>query len=263
METSVISKKRLTATIISGALAISGASFGATSATATPTANLATRQLVAKKSFSGGTVTISGTKKVGKTLTAKVSGLHPDYNSGVKYKYQWLQNGSAISGANGKTYKLKSADAGKQISVKVAATKDGYEAKVMKSAQTASISTGNSTTNKPSGGTYADGSRAHPYSFDHVFKLDGFEVKFTDIDGDHIYYNVRNVDNSRADIYYDYWNIYCLSNSDRTTFVGTLDSGAIDRGVTAYGRSEADSCIRYPGLLFIAYSGGHQTFLRP
>ena len=67
--------------------------------------------------------TISGTAKVGKTLTAKVTAWKP---TKVTMTYQWLRDGKAISKATKSTYKLTNADAGKKLSVKVTGTKSGY-----------------------------------------------------------------------------------------------------------------------------------------
>ena len=81
--------------------------------------------------------TISGTRTVGKALTAK-----RDTSTTPKadrVSYQWLRNGSKISGAKSSTYKLKSADKGKKISVKVTAKKK-YYATVAKTSATKKIS---------------------------------------------------------------------------------------------------------------------------
>ncbi|MDR0483442.1 MAG: hypothetical protein LBH13_09885 [Cellulomonadaceae bacterium] len=75
------------------------------------------------KTFKKGSVTISGTFKVGKKLTAKPKSFSP----APTYKYQWLRNGQKISGATKSTYKVTSKDKGKKISVKVTATKSGYK----------------------------------------------------------------------------------------------------------------------------------------
>ncbi|MFC7767132.1 hypothetical protein [Leucobacter soli] len=64
-----------------------------------------------------------GTAKVGRTLTAKASGWSPKPS---KIRYQWYRNGKAISGATKTKYRLKSADAGKKITVRVAPTRTGY-----------------------------------------------------------------------------------------------------------------------------------------
>lgn len=66
---------------------------------------------------------ISGTAKVGKTLTVKPSTWKP---SGTKLSYKWLRNGEPVNGATGKTYKLTVADLGAVISVSVAGSKSGY-----------------------------------------------------------------------------------------------------------------------------------------
>ncbi|MDF1487708.1 hypothetical protein [Tessaracoccus caeni] len=67
---------------------------------------------------------ISGTAKVGKTLTAKPGTWSP---SGVKLSYQWMRNGTAIKGVTTSTYKVSRSDAGKKIAVKVTGKKSGYK----------------------------------------------------------------------------------------------------------------------------------------
>ncbi|MDF1488875.1 hypothetical protein [Tessaracoccus caeni] len=66
---------------------------------------------------------ISGTAKVGKTLTAKPGTWKP---SGVTLSYQWYRDGKKIEGATKKTYKLTKSDKGKKIVVKVKGKKSGY-----------------------------------------------------------------------------------------------------------------------------------------
>jgi hypothetical protein len=66
--------------------------------------------------------TLTGSAKVGKTLTVN-HGVWSPAASG--YKYQWLRNGKAISGQTSKTYKAKASDAGKDISCQVTASKKG------------------------------------------------------------------------------------------------------------------------------------------
>lgn len=81
------------------------------------------------------TPTISGTAKVKKTLTAKTTG----WMAGVTFTYQWLRNGAAIAGATASTYKLKSSDKGKRISVQIVGTKAGYTTVTQTSAQTGKV----------------------------------------------------------------------------------------------------------------------------
>ncbi|MEY4451449.1 MAG: hypothetical protein RLZZ380_570 [Actinomycetota bacterium] len=64
----------------------------------------------------------SGTASVGNYLTA----LTGTWSPGVEFSYQWLSNGSSISGANSKYYLLQESDAGTQISLRLTGTKWGY-----------------------------------------------------------------------------------------------------------------------------------------
>lgn len=66
--------------------------------------------------------TISGTVKVGKTLTVDPGTKEP----GADYKYEWYRGKKAISGATKAKYKVSLPDQGKKLSVKVTAFKQGY-----------------------------------------------------------------------------------------------------------------------------------------
>ncbi|WP_026266265.1 hypothetical protein [Arthrobacter sp. 131MFCol6.1] len=68
------------------------------------------------------TPTIAGTAKAGRIVTAK-PGL---WTHGTKFTYRWLRNGSPISGATASTYKVRTADRDKKISVQVTGTRYGY-----------------------------------------------------------------------------------------------------------------------------------------
>ena len=70
-----------------------------------------------------GTVSFYGTPKVGSKLTANPGTWGP---SPVTKTYQWKRNGVAITGATASTYTLKTADAGKVITVTVKGSKTGY-----------------------------------------------------------------------------------------------------------------------------------------
>lgn len=63
-----------------------------------------------------GTVSINGTMKFGQTLTASYSG------DETPLTYQWLRDGTAISGATNTTYTLAENDIGKKISVTVSSS---------------------------------------------------------------------------------------------------------------------------------------------
>ncbi|MFT3942419.1 MAG: hypothetical protein QM705_01145 [Ancrocorticia sp.] len=79
--------------------------------------------VVAKGTLTAATPTISGTAKVGSTLTAAPG----KWSSGTKFTYQWLADGKAIKNATTSSHTVKSADIGKAISVKVTGTKSGYK----------------------------------------------------------------------------------------------------------------------------------------
>lgn len=65
---------------------------------------------------------ILGNATVTSTLRAKPG----KWTSGAKLKYQWLRNGKAIKGATKPNYKIKAADWGKRISVRIKGAKSGY-----------------------------------------------------------------------------------------------------------------------------------------
>ena len=77
-----------------------------------------------------GAPTISGTARVGETLTASTTGISDtDGLTGVTYVYQWIRSedgtDTEIAGANGLTYELADDDEGKTIKVRVSFTDDG------------------------------------------------------------------------------------------------------------------------------------------
>lgn len=79
---------------------------------------------------------ITGTKQVGKTLTAKKSwGV-----SGVKTKYTWYAGSKKIG--SGKKLKIKAKHVGKKISVKVVGKKSGFKKVTRSSSKTAKIKKG-------------------------------------------------------------------------------------------------------------------------
>lgn len=71
-----------------------------------------------------GGVTIDGTATEDQTLTANTSTLADEDGLGV-FSYQWLREGSVITGATSDNYTLGDADVGRQIAVQVSYT-DGY-----------------------------------------------------------------------------------------------------------------------------------------
>ncbi|SJN36054.1 hypothetical protein [Mycetocola reblochoni] len=81
------------------------------------------------------TATLSGTSRVGSSLTAGPG----KWKDGTSLGYQWLRNGSAIAGATGGRYTLVAADAGARISVRVTGSLAGYTSSSSTSASTSPI----------------------------------------------------------------------------------------------------------------------------
>lgn len=97
------------------------------------------------------TPTIRGTVKVGRALTASVGSWQP---SPVTLGYQWLKNGSPVSGATKASYTLTPADLGATMSVRVIGSKSGYTPTAKTSASTVKVSVGALTAATPKiGGT--------------------------------------------------------------------------------------------------------------
>lgn len=82
------------------------------------------------------TPTISGTKRVGYTLTANSGTWGPGT---VTLTYRWYRSGVAITGASAKTYRLVSADRYDTIKVRVTGVKMGYTGVGKYSASTVKI----------------------------------------------------------------------------------------------------------------------------
>ncbi|PVZ52604.1 hypothetical protein [Arthrobacter sp. H-02-3] len=67
--------------------------------------------------------TVTGTPKAGSVLRAK----HGAWTKGTVFTYQWLRNGIPISNATASTYKVRTADKGKRLTVRVTGTQAGYK----------------------------------------------------------------------------------------------------------------------------------------
>lgn len=89
-----------------------------------PTAT-ATSEAVNVTITPSGAASISGTPRVGQTLTA----IAPEYSAAngnpVTVKYQWYRNGTAVSGKTASTYGLLTGDYGTTISVRVSGSAAG------------------------------------------------------------------------------------------------------------------------------------------
>ncbi|MFF2387522.1 carboxypeptidase regulatory-like domain-containing protein, partial [Agromyces sp. NPDC058104] len=81
------------------------------------------------------TPTISGTVKVGSTLTAKPG----TWTTGTTFTYQWYAAGTAITGATGSTFTPTTTHKGKTITVKVTGALSGYPTIAKTSAATVPV----------------------------------------------------------------------------------------------------------------------------
>lgn len=115
-----------------------GAKIGVSLIAAKTGYNAVTKTLTSSATVSPGelwvTVKVTGTAKAGYWLTANTAA-----SSGATLQFQWYRNSTVISGATGTAYKLTLADVGTGVSVRVKATKPGYNARVVYSAKTAAV----------------------------------------------------------------------------------------------------------------------------
>ncbi len=83
---------------------------------------------------------ISGTARVGETLTVDTSGIDDaDGMSGAVFSYQWLADGVDIAGATSDTYTLVDADVGKAVKVRVIFNDDDANEETLTSEATAAV----------------------------------------------------------------------------------------------------------------------------
>ncbi len=109
----------------------------------------ATATVAAANSPATGAPTITGTARVGETLTAVTTGImDADGLTSPSYTYQWIRVDSGtdadISGATSSTYTLVAADEGTTIKVRVSFTDDDGDAETRTSAATATVAAANS-----------------------------------------------------------------------------------------------------------------------
>ena len=115
----------------------------------------ATGPVVIAGTVQGATPTITGTARVGSTLTANAGTWVP---APVTLAYQWSRAGTAVSGATRSTYALTAADLGKTMTVKVTGSKATYATTAKTSAATAAVVAGTLTAATPTiSGTKAVG----------------------------------------------------------------------------------------------------------
>ena len=101
-----------------------------------------------------GAPTITGVAQVGETLTAGATGISDaDGLDNAAFAYQWLADDADIAGANGSSYTLVDADAGKAVKVRVSFTDDGGNEEEITSAATGAVAAAPPPPNTPATGT--------------------------------------------------------------------------------------------------------------
>ena len=94
---------------------------------------------VARGAFATGpAASITGTVKVGHTLSAQTGATTPETD---RFSYQWFADGAPIAGATGPAHTLTAAEVRAAITVQVTASLTGYEDAVSVSAPTAPVAT--------------------------------------------------------------------------------------------------------------------------
>ena len=87
-----------------------------------------------------GALTISATPQVDQILAADTSAItDQDGLTSVSYKYQWIRESDAITGATSSTYRLTADDLGKHIKVRVSFTDDRDNSETLTSAATDTV----------------------------------------------------------------------------------------------------------------------------
>ena len=100
-----------------------------------------------------GVPTITGTARVGETLTADTTGISDDDGlDNAAFAYQWLADNAEVNGATASTYTLTDADAGKSIKVRVSFTDDAGNDEELSSAATGAVAAAPPPPNTPATG---------------------------------------------------------------------------------------------------------------
>ena len=97
-------------------------------------------EVIASNTTATGEPTITGTIRVGETLTADTTGIaDSDGLNNATFTYQWLADDADITDATGSTYALAAADEGKTIKVRVTFTDDSGHQETLTSAATVAV----------------------------------------------------------------------------------------------------------------------------
>ena len=100
--------------------------------------------VIASNTPATGAPTITGTVRVGETLTANTTDISDsDGLNKATFTYQWLADDTDITDATGSTYTLVAADEGKTVKVRITFTDDAGNDESLTSAPTAAVTASN------------------------------------------------------------------------------------------------------------------------
>ena len=100
--------------------------------------------VIASNTPATGAPTITGTVRVGETLTANTTDISDsDGLNNATFTYQWLADDADITDATGSTYALVAADEGKTVKVRITFTDDAGNDESLTSAPTATVTASN------------------------------------------------------------------------------------------------------------------------
>lgn len=102
---------------------------------------------------------LTGSAKVGSTLTTTNGSWN---RSGLSVRYQWLRNGSVISGQTKKSYTVSGSDFGATLAARVIVSKAGYQDGSARTTVTAKVTRSAAFSGN---GTYAVGSKIKPGTY--------------------------------------------------------------------------------------------------
>ena len=184
-----------------------------------------------------GAPTITGTARVGETLTADTSGIADENGlSNVTYGYQWQADSAVISGATDSTYTLVADDEGKAVSVVVSFTDDTGNEETLTSAATAAVE---AIPNSPATGTPTISGIVH---VGETFTADVSGI--ADADGlTNAVFSYQWIVNEESDDSTGAFYTVVVADDGSTTWVpneGTTDTDIEDATGSRYTLTEAD-----------------------
>ena len=188
---------------------------------------------------------ITGTARVGETLTAGTSAIaDAEGLTNVAYTYQWLADDADISGATRSTYTLATAAEGKAIKVRVSFTDDGGNDETLTSAATAAVAAANTpATGAPTIGGIVQVGQTLTADVSGVTDADGLtNASFS-------YQWIRNDGTTDTDIQGATSSIHTLSDADQGKTIKVRVSFTDDAGHAETVTSTTTIIVDLPGTV--------------